>query len=193
MSTVRCNAKRNLGFVATAERICVAFTRGKQGFVVFGDAATLYDGDKCGAWRSFLKTAATEGYLLQGKVAATAGVHACLNLKELERLEYSHLRNLVGQAPETVKKETADENECGKNKWEAMLVWGQSLQRFRVAGRSSWACDKSFCVSAANSRRQRLYYSWGCCRLCQSIATEYMTDPKTHWIGTRRRFHTQEK
>jgi hypothetical protein len=145
MSTVRCNANGNLVFVAAAERICVAFTRGKHGFVVFGDAATLYDGDKRGAWRPFLKTAATEGFLLQGKVAATEwlllegrarwpGVHACLNLKELERLEYSHLRNLVGQAPERMKEETADENERGQNKWEAIIVWGQSLQRFRVAG-----------------------------------------------------------
>ena len=65
MSTVRCNITNAIGFLKEERRKNVAITRARRGILIFGNARTLYFGNKNGAWASFLKKSATGGFLWQ--------------------------------------------------------------------------------------------------------------------------------
>lgn len=54
-STVRCNEKRNLGFLADARRMNVAITRARRGLVVIGSERTLDTSPHWSVWLKWVK------------------------------------------------------------------------------------------------------------------------------------------
>jgi len=54
-STVRCNSRRNLGFLSDARRMNVAITRARRGLVVIGSESTLETSPHWKAWLNWVK------------------------------------------------------------------------------------------------------------------------------------------
>ena len=59
--TVRCNASRNIGFLADERRMNVAFTRAKRGFIVVGHRDTLVQSPEGGQlWKAWFESLKVE-------------------------------------------------------------------------------------------------------------------------------------
>ncbi len=67
-SSVRCNIRREIGFLQNYRRTNVALTRAKHGLIIFGNANTLSSDDKWDALISFFKS---NGSYTDGIVDAT--------------------------------------------------------------------------------------------------------------------------
>ena len=64
LSLVRSNEEGNIGFLKTANRVCVALSRAKKGFYVIGDMKLMRESSVI--WRNILRELEDEGKLVKG-------------------------------------------------------------------------------------------------------------------------------
>jgi len=124
LSTVRTNARSQVGFLRDPRRVNVLLTRARCGLIAFGDASTL-EGE-ADTWRPWLAWLREQNAIIQVKdLDQLDSVNQ--QVKQVEQVEQGERKEQSKQAEQTEQADQLEQEGSSQSGWETF--WDPATQR----------------------------------------------------------------